>query len=110
MQRSTERKKIKVEKTLYTSYPKTNPTWKDLIDSGIDFQDEDKIFMGWIEGYYSENNSWDGHFKIEITRMVEETDEEFEKRILRNEQDQRMLKERRRETYLKLKEEFENEE
>ena len=60
------------------------------------------------EGYYSENNSWDAHTLLIISRMVEETDKEYKSRIEREEKDKKKNKERRYENYLKLKEEFEN--
>jgi hypothetical protein len=41
--------------------------------------------------------------------MVEESDEEFEKRIERNKRSEIEMKNRRRESYLRLKKEFENE-
>jgi hypothetical protein len=43
----------------------------------------------------------------EVIRMVEETDEQFEKRIADNKRTAKFLKERRYENYLKLKAEFE---
>jgi hypothetical protein len=44
----------------------------------------------------------------EVIRMVEETDEQFERRIKDIERDKEWAKKRRYESYLKLKEEFEN--
>lgn len=60
------------------------------------------------KGYYSENNSWDAFTAIEIYRIVEETDEQYEKRIQKEEREKEYLKKRRYEYYLKLKQEFEN--
>jgi hypothetical protein len=41
--------------------------------------------------------------------MVEETDEQFEKRIASNKRSNEEMKKRRYESYLRLKKEFENE-
>lgn len=84
-----------------------NPfTWADF--KAIDFQDDDVIRVEWIEPYYSENNSYDGHFAATVTRKVLETDEQFEKRLKREEIDATLMRKRRYESYLKLKAEFES--
>ena len=98
--------KIKVEKIIFTAAKETPFTWKDL--KHVQFEDDDKIDIGYDEGYYSENNSWDSHYYARVIRMVEETDEQFTKRIADNERDKKWAKERRYESYLKLKKEFEN--
>jgi len=81
--------------------------WKHI--KHLVLEDEDEIVSGWDEGFYTENNSMDGHFYIKIIRKVLETDEQFEKRIKREQEDAVERKERRRDAYLKLKKEFENE-
>ena len=81
--------------------------WKDI--KHIDLQDDDVIQMGHDEGFFSENNSMDPHFFVVITRMVEETDEQFARRQEQIALDNKWAKERRRESYLRLKKEFENE-
>ena len=73
------------------------------------FQPGDIITAGHDEGFYSENNSMDPHFEFTVYRMVLETDEDFNKRIERGKKDKVDMKERRRQSYLKLKAEFENE-
>lgn len=83
----------------------SRPTWKDI--KHIDFQDEDEISCEFVEPYVSENNSWDSYFIIEISRMVEETDEQEQKRIRKNQEVMSRLEENRRSLYLKLKKEFE---
>jgi hypothetical protein len=70
-------------------------------------EDDDIIRSGFEEGHYSENNSYDSHYYLEVTRMVLETDEEFEKRKIRTEETRKELKELRYKNYLKLKKEFE---
>jgi len=79
--------------------------WADL--KSIEFQDEDQIHVQWEEPYYSENNSYDGHYSATVTRKVLETDEQFEKRLKREEIDTTAMRNRRWENYLKLKAEFE---
>jgi hypothetical protein len=60
------------------------------------------------DAFFSDNNSYDEHCHLEVIRERLETDEEFEKRKKRVEQETKMYKKRRYESYLKLKAEFEN--
>lgn len=101
-----EKKKIKKE--IFWEQSNNCFKWKDI--KHIQFEDEDEIVSTYVEPYYSENNSHDGYFILEVSRMVEETDEEYQKRIEHIREQSKALKERRYETYLKLKEEFDNEE
>lgn len=81
------------------------PTWADI--KHIEFQDTDLIRCELVEGYYSENNSWDAHFSITVTRVALETDEEYEDRksdIIKQKDE---MNARRYKTYLALKDEFE---
>ena len=96
--------KIKVKKEIFSDQKNEPFTWKDL--KNIPFEDDDEINVSWEEPYYSENNSYDGHYRAEVIRMVEETDEQYEKRKKENELHTHWLKESRYKTYLKLKEEF----
>lgn len=96
--------KIKVPKEIFREMKSSPFKWSDL--KHIEFQDEDQIDIGYDEGYVSENNSWDAHHYAVVTRMVEETDEEFERRRKNNERDEKWARERRYENYLKLKKEF----
>jgi len=80
--------------------------WKDIKD--FPFEDEDVITVTYDEGYYSENNSWDPHYFIKVTRKIEETDDEFARRLERKAQDKERYRKERYEKYLKLKEEFES--
>lgn len=94
-----------VEKEIFRETKNKPFTWADLKE--IEFQDGDEIQVAYDEGYQSENNSWDPHYYAVVSRMVEETDAEFEKRMKRVEQDKAWARERRYESYLKLKAEFE---
>jgi hypothetical protein len=98
--------KIKVKKIVLDKR-KDNPfTWKDIKD--FKFEDDDLIRIEYVESYYSENESYDAHYNAEVIRMVEETDEQFKQRIEDKELNEKFYKKRRYESYLKLKEEFEN--
>ena len=99
--------KIKIQKTIFRDQKYKPFTWADI--KNIPFEDDDVIDISWVEPYYSENNSWDGHWSAEVNRMVEETDEEYQKRIQQKEKESKRTKERRYESYLRLKKEFENE-
>lgn len=79
-------------------------TFKDLPK---DLQPDDIIHIIRDEGYQSENNSWDAFTRLEIFREREETNEEMEKRLKEANEFAQELKERRRQTYEKLKAEFE---
>jgi len=98
--------KIKVKKTVFNKRKDDPFTWKDI--KHFKFEDDDVIRLEYVESYYSENNSYDEHYMAEVIRMVEETDEQFERRIKDIERDKEWAKKRRYESYLKLKEEFEN--
>jgi|LakMenEpi03Aug12_release.lakeMendotaPanAssembly.Ray.scaffolds.fasta_scaffold240980_5 hypothetical protein len=99
-----EKKKIKKE--IFWKQSNECFKWKDIKD--IKFEDDDEIISTYVEPYYSENESHDGYFMVQISRMVEETDKEYEKRIERTNKHSEELRQRRYESYLKLKKEFEN--
>lgn len=103
---STSKDKMLVEKRIFRNSRNTPFMWQDI--KHLDLQDSDIISCEWVEPFYSENNSWDGHYSCEIIRMVEETDEQQQKRLERNKRNGEEMKERRRETYLRLKKEFES--
>ena len=97
--------KIKIRKYIKDIEIDNPITWKDIKD--FQFEDDDIISIGYEEGYYSENNSWDGFYYCRIERMVEETDEEYEDRMERKRSTESILKKNRYEQYLRLKKEFE---
>jgi hypothetical protein len=76
-------------------------------DLPTDLQPTDILVYHSDSGHYSENNSWDPFTEVTIRRPRLETDEEYEERIERSRLFLENLKEGRRETYLKLKKEFE---
>lgn len=79
---------------------KKQPRWKDLKHS--EYQDDDLIHIGYDDNY-------DGGWFVSIERERLETDEEYNERMERHERFLEDSKKRRYENYLKLKEEFENE-
>jgi hypothetical protein len=99
----SERKSIK--KQIHYDTNDKPFTWKMI--KHIVFQDDDTIHIGYDEGHVSENNSWDPHHFICVERMVPETDEEMKERIRCQERDKEWAKERRYQSYIKLKQEFE---
>ena len=64
------------------------------------------IYQPW-ESFYSENESWEDHTILIINRPRLETDEEHRERLEKSQGFMDDLRDRRYETYLKLKEEFE---
>jgi hypothetical protein len=98
--------KIKLQKTVFDKRQDKPFIWKDIKD--FKFEDDDLIRIEYVDSYYSENDSYDAHYSAEVIRMVEETDEQLQKRIEDKERDEKFYKKRRYESYLKLKEEFEN--
>jgi hypothetical protein len=97
-------KKIKKEKQIFRGYNNAPMKWADI--KNLQLEDDDVIHSGWVD---DDNFDYHGYWNNVITRMVEETDEEFEKRIARNKRSAEEMKQRRYESYLRLKQEFENE-
>jgi hypothetical protein len=91
--------KIKREIQIYFHEKNRLIKWSDI--KHLQLEDDDIIHSGW------EDDEEGGYFHGEITRMVEETDEQFQKRQSVIERDKKWAKEKRYESYLKLKKEFE---
>ena len=70
-------------------------------------QEDDIIEIHIEESFFSENNSYDAYTELVVFREIEETDEEYSKRISNEEKHKEELRNRRYENYLKLKTEFE---
>jgi hypothetical protein len=98
--------KIKKWKSIFFHQMDEYPTWKDIKD--IQFEDDDRIRISYEESYQTENHYQDGGWFIEVEREMEETDEEYERRMDRKKSDEEWQKKRNYETYLKLKKQFEN--
>jgi hypothetical protein len=92
--------KIKIETEIYYHQKNSQLKWGDI--KHLQLEDDDLIYSNWED---DENGGcWNGV----ILRMVEETDEEFQKRLEDIALDAKWAKERRYESYLRLKKEFEN--
>lgn len=96
--------KIKRETQIYYHQKDAQLTWGDI--KHLQLEDDDVIRASWEDDDNFDNN---GYWHGEITRMVEETDDQFAKRQADNERMNRWAKEQRRASYLKLKKEFEDE-
>jgi hypothetical protein len=87
----------------------------DGILDGIEFgelpkelQPRDRIDICQYERFYSENESWDDHTIVEVNRPRLETDEEQKERLEKSQEFMNDLRDRRYETFLNLKKEFED--
>ena len=95
-------KKIKKEKQIFHGYNNSPMKWSHI--KNLQLEDDDIIHSGWVD---DDNFDYHGYWNNQITRMVEETDEQFAKRIAENERDAKWAKEARLKSYLRLKAEFE---
>ncbi len=102
-------KKHTVKDKIFTKHYNGIISYVPFSDLPKDLQPDDLIDIEKVEGYYSENNSWDAHTILTISRERLQTDEEFEKYKSKIEKMQAESKKERYEKYLKLKKEFESE-
>ena len=91
--------KIKKETHIYWHQLNTQLKWGDI--KHLQLEDDDLIYSSWEED--ENEGNWGGY----ITRMVEETDEQFQKRMKDIERQDKWAKEERLKSYLRLKAEFE---
>jgi hypothetical protein len=96
--------KIKKETHIYWHQLNTQLKWGDI--KHLQLEDDDLIYSAWE---FQENEDNGGNWEAVITRMVEENDAQFQKRMDEIEQQDKWAKEQRYKSYLKLKAEFENE-
>lgn len=95
-----------VTKTVFNLQSRKPILWKHIKD--FKFEDNDYLRTGYVEPWENgSDNSGGDHYEAEVLRDVLETDEEFKERVQETERDQKFAKERRYESYLKLKKEFE---
>lgn len=98
--------KILLTKTVFNLQSLKPILWKHIKD--FQFEDNDYLRIGYVEHWENgSSNSGGEHYEAEVLRKVIESDEEFEKRKKKFELDQKYVRERRYENYLKLKKEFE---
>jgi len=67
----------------------------------------DEVYSHYVEAEYGSDHGNDAHFTFQIHRMVEETEEEKQRRVAKDERDREHARQRRHKSYLKLKKEFE---
>lgn len=104
---SNMNKKI-ISKTVLSLQSVKRILWKDIKD--FKFEEDDYLVAGYVDPWENgSSNSGGGNYSVEVLRDVLETDEEFEKRIHKEEINRKDLKERRYQNYLMLKKEFESE-
>jgi hypothetical protein len=93
--------KIKRETEIFFLDKRRFIKWSDI--KHLQLEDDDVIRSSWEE----DEDVGHGYYVGIITRMVEETDEQYQKRLSTNEQDKERMKKSRYESYLRLKKEFE---
>lgn len=100
--------KKKITKQVFDFFSTKPIKWKQIKD--FEFEDDDILNVGYVEPWENgSDNSGGDHYEAEVLREVLETDAEFETRVKEAERDKNWAKERRYESYLKLKKEFEPE-
>ena len=100
---------MRIKKQLHVQYTGCKP-WFKLSEINFEIQPDDIIEFEYDpEGYYSENESWEPYSKITIYREEEETEQERNLRLEQVRLESEQLKQGRYESYLKLKQEFDNE-
>jgi hypothetical protein len=100
-------KKLITEQVLNLQDGRNPILYKQVRETGFVFEDGDYIRAGYSEPYVEGDSASDGFFFFSVEREREETDEEYNKRLKREERDKKWAKERRYESFLKLKKEFE---
>ena len=99
--------KILKEKIIFSDVQDDQIKWKDI--KHIEFEDDDIIVCCYVEPFITSNEQCPEHYAIYITRMVEETDDQYEARMNTLKEYKETVKKLRYNTYLKLKDEFKNE-
>lgn len=110
------KKEIKNKKIFYTCKEAHNferqYTWGEvkeaLAKANIELLDTDELRIHYEDGWQEGDSARDNMYAISVHRYIEETDEEFERRVKRAEENKERNKKQRYENYLKLKKEFEN--
>ena len=100
--------KKKIRKEIYSRSFNGDSHDVTFADLPKDILDTDIINIQREQSYFSENESWGAFTELAVYRDVEETDEEYEQRILEDNEFKEELRKRRYQTYLSLKKEFEN--
>jgi hypothetical protein len=96
-----------IEERIFTKVSYSGPVKFGEITVAL--EPDDVITQQYNEAYEGSVEAWEGHYQLDVHRMREETDAEYEKRRVENERFDARMKKQRYENYLKLKKEFENE-
>lgn len=99
---------MKVVEILYQNSNSTHPIFitEEILDK---IKIGSHINAGYEEPEYGSDHGHDGHYYLEIKFEREENETEKLRRLKKEEKDKEMMKQRRYESYLKLKKEFEHE-
>lgn len=81
---------------------------KILEEEKLELQDSDILEVGYVEGWDEGDSSRDPSYDLNVIRVREETDEEYEKYSQNQKKIEKSRTKRRYENYLRLKEEFGN--
>jgi hypothetical protein len=82
---------------------------KELDKKNIVLEDTDILEIGFVEGYDEGDSARDAYYDITVTRVREETDDEFENRKQRTIDMKERSAKLRYKKYLELKKEFDEE-
>jgi hypothetical protein len=94
-----------------SNYSDNRYKWSEVLqilkEKNVTLQDSDILEVGLAPGWDDGDSARDDYYELTVTRVREETDEEFEVRKQQKELFIARNKQSRLEQYLKLKEEFE---
>ena len=76
---------------------------KILKDESVELQDEDYLYIAFID---DDQSSEDSYWIFSVTRHTEETDDEYQKRLFKEERLKKEAEDRNYQLYLKLKEKY----
>lgn len=107
--RENSKEKLILERDTFSMTSNKPITWGEFKAENFSLSDTDVIHVGYSEPYNYSDSASDGYYFFRVTSFIEETDKEYQERQERNERQKLEQKQRRKETYLKLKQEFENE-
>lgn len=112
----SKEKKLKKEKTILqksrraTHFSDNRWRWGEvlaiLLENKIELHANDILEVGFTDGWDEGDSMRDSAYDLTVIRTREETDEEFEKRMVKKKEAVKFAKQRRYETYLELKDEF----
>jgi len=97
----------------HSRYKENQYKWGEVQEllkkENVELHPDDFLIIDYDEGYNDGDSSMEPHYSISVRRMVEESDDEFKRRIENGKFMKDLSRKRRYDNYLKLKEEFENE-